>query len=117
GLRYTRRPGGPRLPGVSPPPLGKTLAQGPFPTVVEYSGYAAADPDSPQPSTLITSVLGFATVGVNMRGSGCSGGVIDLFDYPTTADGHEIIEVVAAQQGHEAGKAGLARLPFLRLQQ
>jgi len=55
--------------------------------VVEYSGYAAADPDNPQPSTLIVSALGFATVGVNMRGSGCSGGVLDLFDFrpPPTA--------------------------------
>ena len=28
-------------------------ARAPFPTLVEYSGYAAADPDNPQPSTLL----------------------------------------------------------------
>src|SRR5262249_55325110 len=93
-------------------PLGKTLDQGPFPTVVEYSGYAAADPDNPQPSTLIASALGFATVGVNMRGSGCSGGVLDLFDYPTTADGYDIIEAVAAQPWVQGGMVGMVGISF-----
>lgn len=85
---------------------------GPFPTVVEYSGYPAADPDSPQASTLIAGVLGFATVGVNMRGSGCSGGVLDLFNYPTTADGYDIIEAVAAQSWVKGGKVGMVGISF-----
>jgi len=29
-------------------------SKGPYPTVIEYSGYSPADPKSPQPSTLIT---------------------------------------------------------------
>jgi predicted acyl esterase len=40
---------------------------------------------------LISEFVGFATVGVNMRGSGCSGGVIGLFDLPATADGYDIV--------------------------
>ena len=32
--------------------------KGPYPTVIEYSGYTPADPDSPQPSTLITQNIG-----------------------------------------------------------
>src|SRR5207302_1780103 len=59
GLQYIQARDGTLLAAMVRPPLGKTLAQGPFPTVVEYSGYAAADPDSPQPSTLITSAPGF----------------------------------------------------------
>src|SRR5262249_56794347 len=69
GLQYIQARDGTLLAAMVRPPLGKSMADGPFPTVVEYSGYAAADPDNPQPSTLIASALGFATVGVNMRGS------------------------------------------------
>src|SRR5262249_24243108 len=115
--QYSRTRDGTLLAAMVRAPLGKTLADGPFPTVVEYSGYAAADPDSPQPSTLITSVLGFATVGVNMRGSGCSGGVLDLFDYPTTADGYDVIQTVAAQSWVKDGKVGMVGTPFPGLSQ
>ena len=90
----------------------QTLADGPFPTVVEYSGYDPANPDARSPSTLIAQALGFATVGVNMRGSGCSGGVIDLFDLPTTADGYDIIETVAAQSWVKGGKVGMVGISF-----
>ena len=83
----------------------------PYPTLIEYSGYSPADPDSPQPSTLIASVLGYATVGVNMRGSGCSGGVMGLFDLPTTADGYDVVESGAAPPGvlnHKVGMIGIS---------
>jgi predicted acyl esterase len=112
GFQYIRARDGTLLAAMVRPPLGKTLAQGPFPTVVEYSGYAAADPDNPQPSTLIASALGFATVGVNMRGSGCSGGVLDLFDLPTTADGYDVIETVAAPPWAASGKVGMVGITF-----
>src|SRR5262245_16236430 len=112
GLNYLETRDGTLLAAMVRPPLGKTLADGPFPTVVEYSGYPAADPDNPQPSTLICSALGFATVGVNMRGSGCSGGVLDLFDLPTTADGYDIIEAVAAQSWVKGGKVGMVGISF-----
>ena len=103
GYNYIQARDGTLLAAMVRPPLGESLANGPFPTVVEYSGYAVADPDNPQPSTLIASALGYATVGVNMRGSGCSGGVFDLFDLPTTADGYDIIETVAAQSWVQGG--------------
>ena len=112
GLQYIRARDGTLLAAMVRPPFGRTLGQGPFPTVVEYSGYAAADPDSPQPSTLIAQVLGYATVGVNMRGSGCSGGVFDLFDLPTTADGYDIVETVAAQSWVKDGKVGMVGISF-----
>ena len=57
-------------------------------------------------------MLGFATVGVNMRGSGCSGGVLDLFDLPTTADGYDIVEAVAAQPWVLNGEVGLIGISF-----
>src|SRR5262245_49958290 len=112
GFQYIRTRDGTLLAAMVRPPLGKALTDGPFPTVVEYSGYAAADPDNPQPSTLLASALGFATVGVNMRGSGCSGGVFELFDLPTTADGYDIIETVAAQSWVAGSKVGMVGISF-----
>jgi predicted acyl esterase len=112
GLQYIEGRDGTLLAAMVRPPAGKKLGDGPFPTVVEYSGYAAADPDNPQPSTLIAEFLGFATVGVNMRGSGCSGGLMGLFDLPTTADGYDIIETVAAQSWVAGGKVGMIGISF-----
>jgi hypothetical protein len=112
GLQYIETRDGTRLAAMVRPPLGRRFADGPFPTVVEYSGYAAADPDTPQPSTLVASALGFATVGVNMRGSGCSGGVFDLFDLPTTADGYDVVEAVAAQPWVAGGRVGMIGISF-----
>ena len=89
-----------------------TLEDGPYPTLVEYSGYSVSDPDNPQPSTLIGTVLGYATVGVNMRGSGCSGGAFDLFDLPTTADGYDIVETVAAQSWVKDNEVGMVGISF-----
>ena len=84
---------------------------GPFPTVVEYSGYDPANPDSPEPASQIWSAVGYAVVGVNMRGTGCSGGAFDLFDPSQTADGYDAVEIVAAQdwvQDHEVGMVGIS---------
>lgn len=83
----------------------------PWPTVVEYSGYSPSDPDAPQPGTLLANLLGFAVVGVNMRGTGCSGGVFDLFSPAQAADGYDVIETVARQPWvlhHHVGMVGLS---------
>ena len=58
-----------RLPGP--------IEDGPYPTVIEYSGYDPASPYDIEPAINIYGLLGWATVGVNMRGSGCSGGAYD----------------------------------------
>jgi predicted acyl esterase len=112
GLNYIEMRDGTLLAAMVRPPLGRKLTDGPFPTVVEYSGYDPANPDSPQPMMLISSALGYATVGVNMRGSGCSGGAFDLFDLPTTADGYDLIEIVAAQPWVQGGKVGMVGISF-----
>jgi predicted acyl esterase len=114
GYNYLETRDGTLLAATVRAPLGKTLADGPFPTVVEYSGYTVANPEGSlpdQPSSQLAYALGYATVGVNMRGSGCSGGVIDLFDLPTTADGYDIIETVAAQPWVK-GKVGMIGISF-----
>jgi len=85
---------------------------GPWPTVVEYSGYTPSDPDSPQPGTMIATLLGFAVVGVNMRGTGCSGGVFDLFSPAQAADGYDIIEIVARQPWVLHQRVGMVGLSY-----
>lgn len=85
--------------------------QGPYPTVIEYSGYDPANPDSPQPSTLLTSLLGYAVVGINIRGTGCSGGAFQFFEPLQWTDGYDAVEIVAAQpwaKDHEVGMVGLS---------
>ena len=55
------------------------IDDGPFPTVVEYSGYDPSDPaGSGVGLSALMTALGYAWVGVNMRGSGCSGAVVRL---------------------------------------
>ena len=83
---------------------------GPYPTVVEYSGYQPSDPDSAQLAALYT-VQGFAYVGVNMRGTGCSGGSFRYFETVQSLDGYDVIEAVAAQpwvMDNEVGMVGIS---------
>ncbi|MDO8363905.1 MAG: CocE/NonD family hydrolase [Actinomycetota bacterium] len=84
--------------------------EGPYPTVVEYSGYQPSDPGSGQLAALYTT-QGFAYVGVNMRGTGCSGGSYRFFETVQSLDGYDVIEAVAAQPwvtGHEVGMVGIS---------
>ncbi len=84
--------------------------QGPYPTVVEYSGYQPSDPGSAQLAQIYTA-MGFAYVGVNMRGTGCSGGSYRFFETVQNLDGYDAIETVAAQPwvlDHEVGMVGIS---------
>lgn len=87
-------------------------ADGPYPTVVEYSGY---DPSNPSGSGVgiapLAVALGYAWVGVNMRGSGCSGGSFDYFEPIQATDGYDAVEAIAAQpwvQDNMVGMAGIS---------
>ena len=84
----------------------------PWPTVVEYSGYGPSNPDAPQPGSLLANLLGFAVVGVNMRGTGCSGGVFDVFSPAQAADGYDVIETVARQPWVRNAKVGMVGLSY-----
>jgi uncharacterized protein len=84
--------------------------QGPYPTVVEYSGYQPSDPASADLAQIYTT-MGFAYVGVNMRGSGCSGGSYRFFETVQNLDGYDTIETVAAQPwvlDHQVGMVGIS---------
>ncbi|MEO6570936.1 MAG: CocE/NonD family hydrolase, partial [Ilumatobacteraceae bacterium] len=83
---------------------------GPYPTVVEYSGYSPSDPESEGFPDIFVA-LGYAYVGVNVRGTGCSGGSFRYFEYAQSLDGYDVIEAVAAQPwvlDHRVGMVGIS---------
>ena len=86
--------------------------EGPYPTVVEYSGYDPPNPDGQQPASRIAQLLGYATVGVNLRGTGCSGGAFDYFETLQSLDGYDVIETVAAQPWVAHGKVGMVGISY-----
>jgi predicted acyl esterase len=73
---------------------------GPYDLVITYSGYQpsleTADGFQNKPFEKI-SELGYAVAGVNMRGSGCSGGAFDFMEPLTWLDGYDVVEAFAAQ--------------------
>ncbi|MEA2214293.1 MAG: uncharacterized protein QOF83_4241 [Solirubrobacteraceae bacterium] len=85
---------------------------GPYPTLVEYSGYGYADPHGPDSGIAqVANLLGFAVVDVNMRGTGCSGGAFDYFEQLQSLDGYDIVETVARQPWvlhHRVGMLGVS---------
>lgn len=84
---------------------------GPYPTVVEYSGYAPSNPGDTTFAQLFNT-LGYAYVGVNMRGTGCSGGSYRFFEETQLLDGYDVIEAVAAQSWVANNKVGMVGISF-----
>ena len=86
---------------------------GPYPTLVEYSGYGYANPDGAESSiSAIANLLGYAVVDVNMRGTGCSGGAFDYFETLQSLDGYDVVETVARQPWAARGKVGMVGLSY-----
>ena len=139
GLNYITMRDGVKLAATFRLPPGKTLADGPFPTVIEESGYAIAAPHSlidavlhlngestsdplvPDTATavgsLVAPLLGYATVSLQMRGTGCSGGAFDLFGLPTTYDGYDAVQTVASQPWVAHHKVGMVGISFSGISQ
>ena len=91
--------------------------QGPYPTVVEYSGYDPSSPTTGQPQyKLLAPLLGMAWVGVNIRGTGCSGGAYNFFENLQSLDGYDAIETVAAQPW-STGRVGMVGISFAGISQ
>ncbi|MDQ4065566.1 MAG: CocE/NonD family hydrolase [Actinomycetota bacterium] len=70
--------------------------KGPYPMVLDYSGYQPAIEfyDS-VPERFLPE--GYAVAGVNIRGTGCSGGRFDYFEPRQSKDGAEAIEFLTSQ--------------------
>ncbi len=87
-------------------------ALGPYPTVIEYSGYDPSNPAGQAPASTIAQALGYATVGVNLRGTGCSGGAWRYFETLQSLDGYDAVEAVAAQPWVANGKVGMVGISY-----
>jgi predicted acyl esterase len=95
-----------------------------YPTVIEYSGY---DPSNPAADDLvrgrvnefrlIAALLGYAYVGVNIRGTGCSGGAFEYFEPLQSFDGYDVVEVVAAQPWVQYGRPGMVGISYSGISQ
>ena len=77
-------------------PKPEIAGAGPYAAVMDYSGY--------QPGLHIWDGLddhftcqGYAVIGLNIRGTGCSGGDFDYFEPRQAEDGREAIEFLATQ--------------------
>jgi hypothetical protein len=88
------------------------LPEGQYPTVIDYSGYDTSNPGgSGRSIAQFAGLYGYATVGVNARGSGCSGGVFSFFEPDQVADGYDLVEAIAAQDwvlNHRPGLIGIS---------
>ncbi len=89
---------------------------GPYPTVVEYSGYSPSDPDSAGFADIFVA-LGYAYVGVNIRGTGCSGGSFRYFEHAQSLDGYDAIETIAAQPWVPADRVGMVGVSYSGISQ
>jgi predicted acyl esterase len=98
-------------PGLTPP-SGPVDYRPPYPTLIEYSGYAYADPSGPVNGiAVLANLMGFAVVDVNMRGTGCSGGAYDYFEPLQNLDAYDVIETIAHQPwvlDHRVGMIGIS---------
>ncbi|HMK62468.1 MAG TPA: CocE/NonD family hydrolase, partial [Acidimicrobiales bacterium] len=75
----------------------------------------------PDSSTYVGAVVarlaGFATVSLQMRGTGCSGGAYDLLGYPSDYDAYDAIEIVAHQSWVADRKVGMVGISYSGLSQ
>ena len=145
GLNYIRMRDGISLAATVRFPLDTSCsATSPCPTVLEYSGYNVAGPTDPIPSLIdgalgttcsncgdpnllpdsatdvgavVARIAGFATVSLQMRGTGCSGGAFDLFGYPSDYDAYDGIEIVAHQPWVAHHKVGMVGISYSGLSQ
>jgi hypothetical protein len=80
---------------------------GPFPTLFEYSGYdPGTDPDAGYVRQFVEEDGGYAYIGVNLRGTGCSGGHFDFFQPAEAVDGARVIRWIT-EQAWSDGRVGM----------
>ncbi len=117
GVNYLEMRDGTLLSAMIRLPDPRFYGEGPYPTVIELSGYDPSNPSGPEPGSLIAGAFGYATVGVNLRGTGCSGGVFDVFSPAEQADGYDMIEIVARQPWVLHNHVGMVGLSYSGISQ
>ena len=117
GFQYIEMRDGVKLSTMVRFPDSALYGDGPYPTVIEYSGYSPSNPESEEAGVRLARTFGYATVSVNMRGTGCSGGVFDVFNPAQMADGYDVVETVARQPWVLHGSPGMVGLSYSGISQ
>jgi predicted acyl esterase len=117
GFQYLEMRDGVRLSAMVRFPDPGLYGPGPYPTVIEYSGYGPSNPGAEEAGIRLARTFGYATVAVNMRGTGCSGGVFDLFNPAQQADGYDIVEIVGRQPWVLGSRVGMVGLSYSGISQ
>ena len=87
--------------------LIRPAGKGPYPTLFEYSGYdPGTNPDAAYVDQFVKRDGGYAYLGVNLRGTGCSEGTFDFFQPQEGKDGARVIAWVTSQAWSN-GKVGM----------
>ncbi|MCU1454636.1 MAG: peptidase [Acidimicrobiales bacterium] len=89
----------------------------PCPVVVTYSGYDPSQPGSPPQEATVYAYQGYVVVGVNMRGTTCSGGAFDFLEALQGTDGYDVVETLAHQpwSNGDVGMVGISYSGFSQL--
>ena len=117
GFQYLEMRDGVSLSAMVRFPDPSLYGNGPYPTVIEYSGYSPSNPASEEAGIRLARAFGYATVAVNMRGSACAGGVFDIFNPAQHADGYDIVEIVARQPWVLHNHVGMVGLSYSGISQ
>lgn len=84
---------------------------GPWPVLVNYSGYDPSQPGAAPQEAATYPFQGYVVVGVNMRGTGCSGGTFEFMEDLQALDGYDVIENLA-QQPWSNGDVGMVGISY-----
>ncbi|MFN8019666.1 MAG: CocE/NonD family hydrolase [Acidimicrobiales bacterium] len=86
-------------------------SSGPWPVVVDYSGYDPSQPGQTPQEAAFYPYLGYVVVGVNLRGTTCSGGAFWFFEDAVRTDGYDVIETLA-HQSWSNGNVGMVGISY-----
>ena len=84
---------------------------GPWPVILNYSGYDPSQPGDPPQEVAMYPYQGYVTVGVNLRGTTCSGGAFEFMEDLQALDGYDVVETLAHQTWSN-GNVGMAGISY-----
>src|SRR4051794_40597922 len=88
----------------------------PWPVLVDYSGYDPSTPNTTPSEAAMFPLQGYVVVGLNTRGTTCSGGAFDYFESLQSTDGYDAIEMLANQPWAD-GDVGMVGISYMGISQ
>jgi predicted acyl esterase len=88
----------------------------PWPVLVDYSGYDPSQPGGAPSEAAMFPFQGYVVVGLNVRGTTCSGGAFDYFENLQSTDGYDAIEMLANQPWSN-GDVGMVGISYMGISQ